>query len=56
MTVVETERLLLRPWTEADAEPLAVLYAERRFWHFPFGRGLSQVIPRTFLLPAAGKT
>ena len=33
--VIETERLILRPWEEKDIEPLAKLYADPRvmaFW------------------------
>jgi len=47
--IVETERLRLRPWTPADLDPLAALFAEPKFWHFPFGRGLTAEETARFL-------
>lgn len=49
MTTVETERLVLRPWTEDDVEPLAAIFAEPAFWHYPFGRGFSREETERFL-------
>jgi RimJ/RimL family protein N-acetyltransferase len=49
MTTVETERLVLRPWTEADLDPLAVVFAEPAFWHYPFGRGFTKAETERFL-------
>lgn len=49
MSAVETERLLLRPWSPTDIEDLAALFAEPKVWHYPFGRGLSRLESEQFL-------
>ena len=49
MTTVETERLVLRPWTEDDLDPLAAIFAEPAFWHYPFRRGFSREETEVFL-------
>ena len=49
MTTVETERLVLRPWTEADLVPLAAIFEEAAFWQYPFGRGLTRDETEQFL-------
>jgi RimJ/RimL family protein N-acetyltransferase len=49
VTTVETERLVLRPWTEDDLDPLAAIFAEPAFWHYPFGRGFSRAETEAFL-------
>jgi RimJ/RimL family protein N-acetyltransferase len=49
VTAVETGRLVLRPWTEADVDPLAAIFAEPAFWHYPFGRGLTREETEQFL-------
>ncbi|HUR22533.1 MAG TPA: GNAT family N-acetyltransferase [Acidimicrobiales bacterium] len=49
MSAVETERLVLRPWTEDDAEPLAAIFAEPAFWHYPFRRGFTRQETEQFL-------
>ena len=37
-----TDRLLLRRWRPDDLEALADLFADRRVWEFPYGRGLTR--------------
>ena len=49
MTTVKTERLTLRPWTPDDLDPLAAIFAEPAFWHYPFGRGLTRDETGAFL-------
>jgi len=49
MSAVETERLVLRPWSPTDIDDLAVLFAEPEVWRYPFGRGLSRVESERFL-------
>ncbi len=39
--VVETERLLLRPWEDTDLDVHARLYADPDFSRYPWGRGLT---------------
>lgn len=39
--IVETERLVLRPWVPDDIEDLTAVFAEPSVWRFPFGRGLT---------------
>ena len=46
---METERLLLRPWSRADIDNLVAVFAAPGVWHYPFGRGLSQVESEQFL-------
>lgn len=46
---VETERLLLRTWTEDDLDELAAVFAEPAVWHFPFRRGLTMEESERFL-------
>jgi RimJ/RimL family protein N-acetyltransferase len=41
VTIIETQRLVLRPWTVDDAEDLGRIFANPVVWHFPFGRGLT---------------
>lgn len=42
MTAIETDRLILRPWTHGDADALALIFAQPAVWHYPFGRGLTR--------------
>ena len=42
MSTVETERLILRPWTADDGDALAAIFAHPAVWWYPFGRGLSR--------------
>ena len=49
MTTVETDRLILRPWTAADLDPLAAIFAAPAFWHFPFRRGFTRDETEQFL-------
>ncbi len=49
MGAVETERLLLRPWSPTDIDDLVALFAEPEVWRYPFGRGLSQFESEQFL-------
>ena len=49
MTTVDTERLVLRPWTAADLDPLAAIFAEPAFWHYPFRRGFTREETERFL-------
>lgn len=49
MTTVETARLVLRPWTEEDLDPLAAVFAEPAVWHYPFRRGLTREETESFL-------
>jgi RimJ/RimL family protein N-acetyltransferase len=49
VSTVETERLVLRPWTKADIGPLAAIFGEPAFWHYPFGRGLTREETETYL-------
>ncbi len=39
---METERLVLRRWSEDDVDALAAVFAEPAFWHFPFRRGFTR--------------
>ncbi|MDQ4090204.1 MAG: GNAT family N-acetyltransferase [Actinomycetota bacterium] len=39
---METERLVLRRWSEDDVDALAAIFAEPAFWHFPFRRGFTR--------------
>ncbi|MDQ6839537.1 MAG: GNAT family N-acetyltransferase [Actinomycetota bacterium] len=49
MSTVETERLVLRPWSSADVDNLAAVFAEPEVWRYPFGRGLSRAESEHFL-------
>src|SRR5436189_6349680 len=42
MNDVETERLLLRQWRDADLESWIALCADANLWRYPFGRGLDR--------------
>lgn len=42
MSRVETTRLLLRPWSRADLDPLTVIFAHVDVWRYPLGHGLSR--------------
>ena len=47
--VIETDRLVLRPFAEDDLDALVPLHAEESFWHFPLGRGETRVETEDFL-------
>ena len=47
--MVETERLLLRRWTEDDLDALTATFAEPELWRYPFGRGLTPEESERFL-------
>lgn len=49
VTVVETDRLRLRPWTADDLDPLAAMFALPEVSWYPFGRGLTGDETRRFL-------
>jgi len=49
VSTVETERLVLRPWSSADVDNLAAVFAEPEVWRYPFGRGLSRAESEQFL-------
>ncbi len=49
MSAVETDRLLLRPWSADDIDDLITVFAEPEVWRYPFGRGLSRVESERFL-------
>lgn len=49
MSAVETERLLLRPWSPTDIEDLVAVFAEPEVWRYPFGRGLPRGESEQFL-------
>jgi RimJ/RimL family protein N-acetyltransferase len=49
VSAVETERLVLRPWSPADADSLVAVFAETEVWRYPFGRGLSRAESKRFL-------
>jgi RimJ/RimL family protein N-acetyltransferase len=40
-TTLETDRLVLRPFTRDDLDELVPLHAEPSFWHYPLRRGQS---------------
>ena len=46
---IETDRLVLRPFTADDVDALAALFAEQSFWHFPLGRGQTRVETESFI-------
>ena len=49
MSAVETERLLLRPWTAGDLDALAAIFAEPDVWRYPFGRAFTHDETQRFL-------
>ncbi len=49
MTVVETERLRLRPWRGDDLDAVAALFAIPAVSWYPFGRGLTREETERFL-------
>ena len=49
MTTVETPRLVLRPWTLDDLDPLAAIFAEPAYWHYPFGWGFTREETESFI-------
>ncbi len=49
VSAVETERLVLRPWSPAEIDSLASVFAEPEVWRHPFGRGLSRAESQRFL-------
>ena len=44
-----TDRLVLRPFTDGDLEPLIPLHAEESFWWYPLRRGMTAEESATFL-------
>jgi RimJ/RimL family protein N-acetyltransferase len=46
---VETERLVLRPFTPADIDALSALHAIPEFWWFPLRRAMTAAESRGFL-------
>jgi RimJ/RimL family protein N-acetyltransferase len=46
---LQTERLTLRAWTEADLDPLAEVFSAEAVWQFPLGRGLTREETAAFL-------
>jgi RimJ/RimL family protein N-acetyltransferase len=49
MTVIQTDRLTLRPWAPGDLDALAAIFAEQAVWRFPFGRGLDREATEQFI-------
>jgi RimJ/RimL family protein N-acetyltransferase len=49
VSVVETERLVLRPWAADDLDPLAAIFAEPEVWRYPFGRAFTREETERFL-------
>jgi RimJ/RimL family protein N-acetyltransferase len=47
--VIETDRLVLRPFSPDDIDDLARLHGEESFWHFPLGRGQTRAETEEFL-------
>jgi [ribosomal protein S5]-alanine N-acetyltransferase len=48
MTVLETARLLVRPWTENDAAAMHVIFSDleaMRFWNTPPSRSADDLLP-----------
>jgi RimJ/RimL family protein N-acetyltransferase len=52
---IETERLLLRPFDEADLDALVALHGEPSFWWYPYQRGFSRQETIDFLAATAAK-
>lgn len=46
---METERLLLRPWSPEDLEALGAVFARPEVWRYPLGRGFTREETRAFL-------
>jgi RimJ/RimL family protein N-acetyltransferase len=46
---LQTERLRLRPWREADLEPLIELFTEPKVWWYPLRRGFTAAETNRFL-------
>jgi RimJ/RimL family protein N-acetyltransferase len=55
VTVVETDRLVLRQWTPDDLEALTEVFAKPEVWRFPFGRGFTEEETASFLDRALAK-
>ena len=49
MGTVETDRLVLRPFTVDDVDDLAAVFAVEAVWRFPHGRGWSRAETAAFL-------
>jgi len=49
MSVLETERLVLRPFVVEDLDALAAVFAEPAVWQYPVGRGFTREESRGFL-------
>jgi RimJ/RimL family protein N-acetyltransferase len=49
VTVLSTNRLVLRLWAEEDIEPLTEIFAEPRVWWFPSKRGWRRDETEAFL-------
>jgi RimJ/RimL family protein N-acetyltransferase len=47
--ILETERLLMRPFIEEDLIPLTHLQSEESFWWFPLRRGMTEEESANFL-------
>ncbi len=50
MTVLNTERLVLRPWSRGDLDELSVIFADPRVWWFPFRRAFRRDETEDFLM------
>jgi RimJ/RimL family protein N-acetyltransferase len=53
--VIETERLVLRPFTHDDLDGLISLHGEESFWHFPLGRAMTKAETEEFLERLIGR-
>jgi RimJ/RimL family protein N-acetyltransferase len=53
---IETERLLLRPFTENDGYDLVRLHAEESFWWYPLRRAMTPAESEVFLLRVLADT
>jgi len=49
VSVIETDRLALRPWVADDIDALAAIFAVPAVWHYPLGRGLTREESENFL-------
>jgi len=49
IAAVETDRLLLRPFTMDDGDELAAVFAVEAVWYFPFRRGFTRDETAAFL-------